>query len=103
MIKLPVETPTVTLRYALTPDQAGIAAIEATFEPQQLVSERLEAYPGLLDRSTESALDRAPGVGLPVAILVGPACSRAVEDCLGDLLSGVTSHGHPDSDLCVEP
>ena len=31
MIKLPVETPTATLRYALTPDQAGIAAIEATF------------------------------------------------------------------------
>src|SRR4029077_16792645 len=31
MIKLPVETPTATLRYALTPDEAGIAAIEATF------------------------------------------------------------------------
>src|ERR1700754_4197633 len=31
MIKLPVETPTTTLRYALSPDEAGIAAIEATF------------------------------------------------------------------------
>lgn len=31
MIKLPVETPTATLRYALAPDQADIAAIEATF------------------------------------------------------------------------
>src|SRR6202789_4643777 len=31
MIKLPVETPTATLRYALTPDGAGIEAIEATF------------------------------------------------------------------------
>ena len=31
MIKLPVETPTATLRYALNPDEAGIAAIEATF------------------------------------------------------------------------
>jgi phage shock protein A len=31
MIKLPVETPTATLRYTLTPDEAGIAAIEATF------------------------------------------------------------------------
>jgi phage shock protein A len=31
MIKIPVETPTATLRYALTPDEAGIAAIEATF------------------------------------------------------------------------
>ena len=31
MIKLPVETPTATLRYALTPDEAGVAAIEATF------------------------------------------------------------------------
>ena len=31
MIKLPVETPTATLRYALAPDPPGIAAIEATF------------------------------------------------------------------------
>jgi phage shock protein A len=31
MIKLPIETPTATLRYALAPDEAGIAAIEATF------------------------------------------------------------------------
>src|SRR6202789_4465996 len=31
MIKLPVETPTATLRSALTPDGAGIEAIEATF------------------------------------------------------------------------
>src|SRR5258708_20795594 len=31
MIKLPVETATATLRYALAPDQAGIAAMEATF------------------------------------------------------------------------
>src|SRR5580704_372462 len=31
MIKLPTETPTATLRYALVPDQAGIEAIEATF------------------------------------------------------------------------
>ena len=31
MIKLPTETATATLRYALTPDEAGIAAIEATF------------------------------------------------------------------------
>ena len=31
MIKLPLETPTATLRYALTPDEAGVAAIEATF------------------------------------------------------------------------
>src|SRR3979409_2617754 len=31
MIKLPVETPAATLRYALTPDEAGVAAIEATF------------------------------------------------------------------------
>src|SRR3954466_295973 len=31
MIKLPVETPTATLRYALTPDETGVAAIEATF------------------------------------------------------------------------
>ena len=75
----------------------------ATFEPQELVSEKLEACPGLLSGSTERALDRAPRVGLPVAILVGPTCSRAVEDCLGDLLSGVTRHGHPDSDFGVEP
>ena len=31
MIKLPIETPTATLRYALAPDPSGIAAIEATF------------------------------------------------------------------------
>src|ERR1700724_2995139 len=31
MIKLPVETPTATLRYALNPDEAGVQAIEATF------------------------------------------------------------------------
>src|SRR5260370_15852867 len=31
MIRLPVETPTATLRYALTPDETGVAAIEATF------------------------------------------------------------------------
>ncbi|MGD0849934.1 PspA/IM30 family protein [Bradyrhizobium sp.] len=31
MIKLPTETPTATLRYALVPDAAGIVAIEATF------------------------------------------------------------------------
>src|SRR6185437_4025884 len=31
MIKLAVETPTATLRYALIPDEAAIAAIEATF------------------------------------------------------------------------
>ena len=31
MIKLPIETPTATLRYALAPDDAGIQAIEATF------------------------------------------------------------------------
>jgi phage shock protein A len=31
MIKLPLETPTTTLRYALAPDEAAIAAIEATF------------------------------------------------------------------------
>src|SRR5882724_5701727 len=31
MIKLPTETPTATLRYALVPDQAGVEAIEATF------------------------------------------------------------------------
>jgi phage shock protein A len=31
MIKLPLDTPTATLRYALAPDEAGIAAIEATF------------------------------------------------------------------------
>jgi hypothetical protein len=31
MIKLPTETPTATLRYALLPDEAGIEAIEATF------------------------------------------------------------------------
>src|ERR1700680_4016213 len=31
MIKLPVETPTATLRYALFPDEAGVQAIEATF------------------------------------------------------------------------
>src|ERR1700759_2026335 len=31
MIKLPVETPTATLRYALAPDEAAVAAIETTF------------------------------------------------------------------------
>ncbi len=31
MIKLAVETPTATLRYALAPDEAGVAALEATF------------------------------------------------------------------------
>jgi phage shock protein A len=31
MIKLAVETPTATLRYALAPDEAAVAAIEATF------------------------------------------------------------------------
>src|ERR1700678_1917733 len=31
MIKLPVETPTATLRYALNPDEACVEAIEATF------------------------------------------------------------------------
>ncbi|QPF82176.1 PspA/IM30 family protein [Bradyrhizobium genosp. L] len=31
MIKLPLETPTATLRYALAPDQASTDAIEATF------------------------------------------------------------------------
>src|SRR4051794_3656413 len=31
MIKIPVEMPTATLRYALAPDEAGVAAIEATF------------------------------------------------------------------------
>jgi phage shock protein A len=31
MARLPVETPAATLRYALAPDAAGIAAIEATF------------------------------------------------------------------------
>ena len=75
----------------------------ATFEPQELVSEKLKAYPGVLACSAERALGSAPGVGLPVAILVGPTCPGAVEDCLGDLLAGVTGHGHPDSDLGVEP
>ena len=31
MSKVPVDTPTATLRYALAPDAAGIAAIEETF------------------------------------------------------------------------
>jgi phage shock protein A len=31
MIKLPIETPTATLRYALAPDEPTIATIEATF------------------------------------------------------------------------
>jgi hypothetical protein len=31
MMKLAVETPTATLRYALAPDEAAVAAIEATF------------------------------------------------------------------------
>src|SRR5882672_8433583 len=31
MIKLSIDTPTATLRYALNPDGAGIEAIEATF------------------------------------------------------------------------
>src|SRR5258708_6766378 len=31
MVRLPVETPSATLRYALAPDAGGIAAIEATF------------------------------------------------------------------------
>ena len=31
MIKLPVETPTATLRYTLAPDAAGVQAMEATF------------------------------------------------------------------------
>src|SRR6202035_3250832 len=31
MIKLPLETPTATLRYVLALDEAGIAAIDATF------------------------------------------------------------------------
>jgi hypothetical protein len=31
MIKLPTETPAATLRYALVPDEASVAAIEATF------------------------------------------------------------------------
>jgi hypothetical protein len=75
----------------------------ATFEPQELVSEKLEAYPDLLARRAERALDSTPGVGLPVAILVGPACPRAVEDRLGDLFSGVAGDGHPYGDLGVEP
>jgi hypothetical protein len=31
MIKLPLESPGATLRYALAPDATGIAAIEVTF------------------------------------------------------------------------
>src|SRR5258708_4850954 len=31
MVRLPVETPSATLRYALAPDAAGLAAIEGTF------------------------------------------------------------------------
>jgi hypothetical protein len=56
----------------------------------------------LLARSTERTLDGAPGVGLPVAILMVPTFPRAFEDRLGDLFSRVTGHGHPDSDLGVE-
>src|SRR6201994_563551 len=33
MIKLAVEIPSATLRYGLTPDEAAVAAIEATFPP----------------------------------------------------------------------
>jgi hypothetical protein len=75
----------------------------ATFEPQELVSKKVETCAGLLAGSTKSALDGATGIGLPVAILVGPTRPRAVEDRLGDLLPGVTGHSHPDSHFGVEP
>ena len=42
MIKLPAETPTATLRYALTPDAADVEAIEATFAAYDRMMEILE-------------------------------------------------------------
>src|ERR1700733_537931 len=42
MIKLPTETPSATLRYALAPDEAGIEAIEATFAAYDRMMEILE-------------------------------------------------------------
>ena len=51
----------------------------------------------------EGMLHGTSGVRLPVAILVGPIRSRAVEYCLGDLLAGVAGHDHPDCDIGVEP
>jgi phage shock protein A len=41
MIRLPAETPAATLRYALAPDEAGIAAIEATFAAYERMMEIL--------------------------------------------------------------
>src|SRR6201996_7402955 len=42
MVKLPTETATATLRYALAPDEAGIAAIEATFAAYDRMMQILE-------------------------------------------------------------
>ena len=74
-----------------------------TFEPQERIAEKLEACLGLLAGRAERALGRAPGVGLPVALLVGPTRPRAVEDRLLDLFSGVAGDGHPYGDFGVEP
>jgi phage shock protein A len=47
MVKVPVEIATATLRYALTPDAAGVAAIEATFAAYDRMMAILgEAAPG---------------------------------------------------------
>ena len=79
-----------------------VALILATFDAQELVPERLEVSARLLARGTEGVLHGASGVRLPVAILVGPICPRAVEDRLGDLLAGVAGHSHPNRDIGVE-
>lgn len=61
MIKLPTETPAATLRYALAPDEAGIAAFEATFA----------AY----DRMMQILAEVAP-VGANLVALHGQAYDR---------------------------
>jgi phage shock protein A len=61
MIKLPAETPAATLRYALAPDEAGIAAFEATFA----------AY----DRMMQILAEVAP-VGANLVALHGQAYDR---------------------------
>ena len=61
MIKLPTETPAATLRYALAPDEAAVAAFEATFA----------AY----DRMMEILTEVAP-VGANLVALHGQAYER---------------------------
>jgi phage shock protein A len=73
MIKLPAETPTATLRYALAPDEAAIQAIEATFIAYERMMEILEevapAGANLVSLHAQAYEKIRLGTGLPARLV----------------------------------